>query len=99
MLGIGFVTAVDQAGGAAGVGAGSKFDVLRIGIVLAAETLGRGGTVIRVEAGFSGRGGRLMRRVSRFGAFGSLPSGLAASAIILVFIVISGNVQWRNSQW
>jgi len=69
-----------------------------MGSVLAAETLGRGGPVILAEAGLRGLGGRLMRNVSRFGAFGSEPSGVAESAIFFLFIVISENVQWRNSQ-
>ncbi len=93
MLGIGFVTAVDQAGGMAGTGVGSDERLSTFnGSVVAAEMLGRG--VILVEAGFKGLGGRLMRRVSRLGA---LASGVAESAILIVFIVISGNVQWRNS--
>jgi hypothetical protein len=97
-LGMGLVTAVDQAGGTFETGAGSNwFDVL-IGSVVAAETLGRGVGVIFPDAGLRGRGGRLMRSVSRFGAFGSDPSGVAESAISVLFIVISENVQWRNSQ-
>lgn len=80
-LGIGFVTAVDQAGGTLVTGAGSSWPEVRIGNVVAAETFGRGLGVIFAEAGFSGRGGRLMRRVSRLGAFGSEPSGVAESAI------------------
>jgi hypothetical protein len=54
-----------------------------MGSVVAAEILGRG--VILVEAGFSGRGGRLIRNVSRFGAFGSgvlEDEGTAESAIM-----------------
>ncbi len=98
MLGIGLVTAVDQAGGTLVTGAGSNWLVLCIGSVVAAETLGRGVGVILAEAGLSGRGGRLMRSVSRLGAFGSEPSGVAESAIFVLFIVISENVQWRNSQ-
>jgi hypothetical protein len=96
-LGIGLVTAVDQAGGTFVTGAGSSWLEVFIGSVLAAETFGRGG-VIFADAGLSGRGGRLMRRVSRLGAFGSVPSGVAGSAIFVLFIVISENVQWRNSQ-
>ncbi|HZZ56506.1 MAG TPA: hypothetical protein VFE31_01660 [Opitutaceae bacterium] len=85
MLGIGLVTAVDQAGGTPGVfGAGSSWLEVCIGSVVAAETFGRGVGVILPVAGFSGRGGRLMRSVSRFGAFGSLPSGVE-SAIIMRF--------------
>jgi hypothetical protein len=72
MLGIGFVTAVDQAGGTFVTGTGSIWPEVFIGRVLAAETFGRG-VVIFEEAGFRGRGGRLMRSVSRFGAFGSEP--------------------------
>ena len=60
-LGIGLVTAVDQAGGTVGTGVGSIVPLM--GRVVAAEILGRG--VILVDAGLSGRGGRLMRRVSR----------------------------------
>jgi len=96
ILGMGLVTAVDHAGGALDVGAGSSWDELCIGSVVAAETLGRGVGVILAEAGLSGRGGRLMRRVSRLGAFGSDPSGVAESAIMVLFIVIPEKVQWRN---
>jgi hypothetical protein len=71
MLGIGLVTAVDQAGGTLLVGAGTSWPELCIGRVVAAETFGRGVGVIFAVAGRSGRGGRLMRRVSRFGALGS----------------------------
>jgi len=87
MLGIGLVTAVDHAGGLLETGAGSICWVEgRIGNVVAAETLGRGVGTIRAEAGFRGRGGRLMRSVSRFGALGSgLLSGVAGSAIICPF--------------
>jgi hypothetical protein len=98
MLGIGLVTAVDQAGGAFVTGAGTNCPEACIGSVVAAETFGRGVGVIFCEAGLSGRGGRLMRKVSRLGAFGSEPSGVAESAIFILFIVISENVQWRNSQ-
>jgi hypothetical protein len=94
MLGIGLVTAVDQAGGTFKTGAGSSWPEVFIGKVVAAETLGRGVGLILEEAGFSGRGGRLMRSVSRFGALGSVPSGVAESAIMFLFIVISENVQW-----
>ena len=97
-LGMGLVTAVDQAGGMFEVGAGSNWLEVVIGSVDAAETFGRGAGVIFADAGLRGRGGRLMRRVSRLGAFGSLPSGVAESAIFVLFIVISENVQWRNSQ-
>ena len=72
-LGMGLVTAVDQAGGTFMTGAGSNWPELCIGSVVAAETFGRGVGVIFVEAGLRGRGGRLMRRVSRLGAFGSEP--------------------------
>jgi hypothetical protein len=86
MLGIGLVTAVDQAGGTfeTGTGVGSSWLDVCIGSVLAAETFGRGVGfgLIFDEAGLSGRGGRLMRSVSRFGALGSEPSGLSESAII-----------------
>jgi hypothetical protein len=98
MLGIGFVTAVDQAGGTFVTGAGSSWPEVFIGRVVAAETFGRGVAVIFDDAGLRGRGGKLMRNVSRFGAFGSAPSGVAESAISFLFIVISENVQWRNSQ-
>jgi hypothetical protein len=97
-VGMGLVTAVDQAGGTFVTGAGSNWLEVVIGSVVAAETFGRGVGVIFCEAGLRGRGGRLMRRVSRLGAFGSVPSGVAESAISVLFIVISENVQWRNSQ-
>ncbi len=84
MVGIGLVTAVDQAGGTLVAGAGSSCVEVCIGSVVAADTFGRGVGVIFPVAGLSGRGGRLMRSVSRFGAFGSLPSGVA-SAIIMCF--------------
>ena len=84
MVGIGLVTAVDQAGGTLVAGAGSNWLEVCIGSVVAAETFGRGVGVIFPVAGFNGRGGRLMRSVSRFGAFGSLPSGVE-SAIIMCF--------------
>ena len=84
MLGIGLVTAVDQAGGTLLTGAGSSWLDVCIGSVVAAETFGRGVGAIFPVAGFSGRGGRLIRSVSRFGAFGSLPSGVE-SAIIMRF--------------
>ena len=98
MDGIGLVTAVDHAGGALEVGAGSRSDVVCIGIVLAPEILGRGAGVIRAEAGFSGRGGRLMRNVSRFGALGSWPSGFGASAIISLFYSYFGKCSMGKSQ-
>jgi len=98
MLGIGLVTAVDQAGGTFVAGAGTNSPDVFMGSVVAAETFGRGVGVIFVEAGLSGRGGRLMRNVSRLGAFGSEPCGVAESAISDLFIVISENVQSRNSQ-
>jgi hypothetical protein len=85
-LGMGLVTAVDQAGGTFEVGAGSNWPEVVIGSVDAAETFGRGVDVIFAEAGLRGRGGRLIRRVSRLGAFGSLPSGVAESAIYLFFL-------------
>jgi hypothetical protein len=97
-LGMGLVTAVDHAGGTFVTGAGSIWEEVLIGSVVAAEMFGRGVGVIFPDAGFRGRGGRLMRSVSRFGAFGSDPSGVAESAIFVLFIVISENVQWRNSQ-
>jgi hypothetical protein len=84
MVGIGAVTAVDQAGGTLEAGAGSSCDEVPIGNVVAAETLGRGVGVILPVAGRNGRGGRLIRSVSRFGALGSLPSGVE-SAIIMRF--------------
>ena len=71
--GIGLVTAVDQAGGVVGVGVSSIWLEEDIGRVVAADTFGRGAGAIFVEAGLSGLGGRLIRRVSRFGAFGSDP--------------------------
>jgi hypothetical protein len=84
IVGIGFVTAVDQAGGTFVAGAGSNWPEVCIGSVVAAETLGRGVGVIFPVAGFNGLGGRLMRKVSRLGAEGSLPSGLD-SAIFMRF--------------
>jgi hypothetical protein len=84
MVGIGLVIAVDQAGGAFVTGAGSSWLEVFIGNVVAAETFGFGVGVIFPVAGRSGRGGRLMRRVSRFGVLGSLPSGVG-SAIIFCF--------------
>jgi len=81
-LGIGLVTAVDQAGVPGGVGS-RELDVFK-GNVVAAEILGRAAGTILVDAGLSGRGGRLIRSVSRFGAFGSEP-GEAESAIIISF--------------
>jgi hypothetical protein len=97
-LGMGLVTAVDQAGGTFKVGAGSNWLEIVSGSVDAAETFGRVVGAIFEDAGLRGRGGRLMRRVSRLGGVGSEPSGIAESAIFIVFIVISENVQWRNSQ-
>jgi hypothetical protein len=88
ILGIGLVTAVDQAGGTFEAGAGSSWLDVCIGSVVAADTFGRGVGVILPVAGFNGRGGKLMRSVSRFGAFGSLPSGVD-SAIIMCFYTIS----------
>jgi hypothetical protein len=96
-LGIGLVTAVDQAGATVVGGVGSNWLDVLIGNVVAADTFGRGWGDILAEAGLRGRGGRLIRSVSRFGAFGSEPSGVAESAIFFLFIVISENVQWRNS--
>jgi hypothetical protein len=74
-VGIGLVTAVDHAGatGDCGTGVGPAGLICS---VVAAEILGRG--PILVEAGLSGRGGRLIRNVCRFGAFGSC----GASAIV-----------------
>jgi hypothetical protein len=96
MLGIGLVTAVDHAGGTlcGGTGAiaeGGRIEAGFIGNVVAAERFGRG--VIHVEAGLSGRGGRLMRSVSRLGGFDSGFSGsrgLPSSAIVELFIGILG---------
>jgi hypothetical protein len=88
LLGIGFVTAVDQAGGTLGTGVGSNWVDVLIGSVDAAETFGRAGGVIFVDIGLSGRGGRLMRKVSRFGFFGSDPSGVAESAIMVFLSLI-----------
>jgi hypothetical protein len=95
MLGIGLVTAVDQAGGTPCGLTGVKLDGGRmaagfIGRVVAAERLGRGG--IGVEMGLSGRGGRLMRSVSRFGGFSAFSDSglLPSSAIVVLFIGIFG---------
>lgn len=63
MLGMGLVTAVDQAGGRLAAGTGSNCPEVFIGSVVAAETLGRGVVVIFEDAGRRGRGGRLIRRV------------------------------------
>ncbi|MCE0483953.1 MAG: hypothetical protein LV479_06915 [Methylacidiphilales bacterium] len=82
ILGIGFVTAVDQAGGADATGSAVPPGV--IGSVVAAEMFGRIFETIFVESGFRGRGGRLMRRVSRWGTLGSVPES-AESAIINPF--------------
>jgi hypothetical protein len=91
MLGIGLVTAVDQEGGicCAGTGlrlVGGRIEAGFIGRVVAAEIFGRGAT--GVAAGLSGRGGRLMRRVSRFGGFNSgfSASGGMPSSAIVVFL-------------
>jgi hypothetical protein len=99
---IGLVTAVDQAGGTleagAGVTPGGRIAAGFMGSVVAAETFGRGGGV-DVTTGLSGRGGRLMRSVSRCGGFDSeLPEsvGFPSSAMVVVFIGIPVNVQWRN---
>jgi hypothetical protein len=83
-LGIGLVTAVDQAGGVPETGASSNWSDGLIGRVVAAEILGRGVGMILVEAGLSGLGGRLMRNVSRFWALGSALV-LAESAMIQPF--------------
>jgi hypothetical protein len=72
-LGMGLVTAVDQAGGTFVTGASSNWPEVVIGSVDGAETFGRGAGVIFADAGLRGRGGRLMRRVSRLGAFGFDP--------------------------
>jgi hypothetical protein len=99
MLGIGFVTAVDQAGGALVAGTCSIWPAGRMGIVVAAEILGRGVGVIFAEAGLSGRGGRLMRSVSRLGALGSgLLSGVAESAIICPFYSYFGKCSIAKSR-
>lgn len=92
VAGIGLVTAVDQAGGTlvGGTGFGPN------GKVVAPETGGRG---VKGLVGFAGLGGRLIRKVSRLGLFGSgtpEEEGVAGSAIRELFIVISGNVQWGN---
>ena len=81
-LGMGLVTAVDQAGGTFCEGAGMRFGGAPRGSVVAPETGGRrfGGDV----TGFGGRGGRLMRRVSRLGGVEPGPwggGGLAGSAM------------------
>lgn len=81
MLGIGLVVAEDQDG---------KWLDAFIGNVVAAEMFGRGAGEILVEAGLRGRGGRLIRRVSRLGAFGSDGRGLAESAIIVLFYSFFG---------
>jgi hypothetical protein len=83
MLDIGLVTAVDHAGGTFWGGTGTTVGFAPRGSVVAAETLGRG--VKGLVIGLGGRGGRLMRRVSRLGAFGSAPgwgaAGFSGSAI------------------
>ncbi len=85
ILGIGLVTAVDHAGAAAGeTGVSSICPLTCMGRVVAAEMFGRGAGAILAEAGLSGRGGRLIRNVSRFGALGS-GFGVAESAIIRPF--------------
>ena len=94
-VGMGLVTAVDHAGLVTGTG--NSICPGFIGKVVAAETFGLIDGLILDDAGLSGRGGRLIRSVSRLGALGSY-SGLAESAIILLFIVISENVQSRISQ-
>ena len=98
MLGIGLVTAVDQAGGTFVTGAGSSWPEVFIGRVVAAETFGRGVGTIFDEAGLRGRGGKLMRSVSRLGAFGSAPSGVAESAIIGSFYSYFGKCSMGKSQ-
>jgi hypothetical protein len=73
------------AGGRSGGGVGGTASGL-IGSVVAAETGGRG--VIGAGGGFSGRGGRLIRKVSRFGTSDSELSGVgesAESAITIAF--------------
>ena len=85
IVGIGLVTAVDHAGGTFDTGAGSNWlDVVFMGSVVAADMFGLGVGGIFPVAGRSGRGGKLIRRVSRFGVFASLPSGVG-SAIDLCF--------------
>jgi len=81
-LGIGLVTAVDHAGVPDGTDS-KELEVFK-GSVVAAEILGRAAGAILVDAGLSGRGGRLIRSVSRFGVLGSEP-GEAESAIIVSF--------------
>ena len=81
-LGIGLVTAVDHAGEIVGTGS-IAVEVFK-GNVVAAEMFGRAAGVIFVDAGLSGRGGKLIRKVSRLGALGSEP-GEAESAIIVSF--------------
>jgi len=83
-LGIGLVTAVDQLGVVPVAGAGSSELEVFKGKVVAAEMFGRAAGAILVDAGLSGRGGKLIRKVSRFGAFGSDP-GVGVSAIIFSF--------------
>jgi hypothetical protein len=81
MLGIGLVTAVAQAGTEADGGVGESVGALGLAV---GEPAGRVGGLILAEAGFSGRGGKLMRSVSRFGPFGSAPD-VPVSAIIVLF--------------
>jgi hypothetical protein len=84
MLGIGLVTAVDHAGGTLLGATGSSWPPDGggcIGRVVAPEIFGRGVGTIRAVAGFKGRGGRLMRNVSRLGAFGSLPPALDSAIV------------------
>jgi hypothetical protein len=101
-FGMGLVTAVDQAGGTFWTGAGVRLAPVLIGSVVAAEMLGR--PAIWAEVGLSGRGGRLIRNVWRFGAFGSLlsgPVGSAGSAILVAFYslfrkMFNGEIGNRN---
>jgi hypothetical protein len=72
-VGMGLVTAVDQAGGTFVTGAGSNWPEVPIEGLATTGAFGFGGGVISVDGGLTGLGGRLMRRVSRLGAFGSDP--------------------------
>lgn len=86
-FGIGVVMAVDHVGMPVVVWEGGVGTRPWRGSVVAAEILGLG--VIFVEAGFKGRGGRLIRNVSRLGAFGSR-GGTVESAAWMCNVCLGG---------